>query len=389
MAASYSRAFVDLRSILSTLLWLFATATPLVAQDMVEFSREGVTSTLEGEVVVESQDGGYLFRTPDNILWLIQPDEVVARMRSQQTFNLFELDEFESRVNASLPRDFKVYKTAHYWICHDTSLAYAQWVGSLYERLYAGFYIYWKNQKIELKEPELPLVIYVFRDRSGFAEYASKDFGGDPGTAIGYYHMLTNRVVTYDLTGSQSASNRRSTPTLSQINRSLSQPAALRMVATIVHEATHQLSFNSGLQTRFSDLPFWVGEGLAIYFEAPDLKSRKGWRGIGNVNRSRLSQFQRYMPKRDADSLIRLIEDDQRFRSADQVLDAYAEAWALNHYLLRTQPAQYLQYLLMLSDKKPMIQDGPEARVDQFKEYFGDDLQAFDREFLRYIQRLR
>ena len=57
----------------------------------------------------------------------------------------------------------------------------------------------------------------------------------------------------------------------------MAQPEALRTVSTIVHEATHQIAFNCGLHTRLSDCPRWFSEGIAMYFETPDLRSAKGW----------------------------------------------------------------------------------------------------------------
>ncbi len=47
-------------------------------------------------------------------------------------------------VLADLPKGFKVYdKTPHYLIFYDTSQAYAQWCGALFERLYAAFRNAW------------------------------------------------------------------------------------------------------------------------------------------------------------------------------------------------------------------------------------------------------
>ena len=45
-------------------------------------------------------------------------------------------------------------------------------------------------------------------------------------------------------------------------------------MATIVHEATHQIAFNCGMQQRYADIPLWLCEGMAVYFEAPDLASK-------------------------------------------------------------------------------------------------------------------
>ena len=99
------------------------------------------------------------------------------------------------------------------------------------------------------------------------------------------------------------------------------------MVSTVIHEATHQITFNCGLQQRFADIPLWLCEGLAEYFETPDLSFGKGWRTIGEINRPRLSQFQEYLLRRPPDSLNTLLVNDKRFRNPNEALDAYAEAW--------------------------------------------------------------
>ena len=40
---------------------------------------------------------------------------------------------------AELPQGFQEFTTTHYLIFYDTSLAYAQWCGALFERLYMAF----------------------------------------------------------------------------------------------------------------------------------------------------------------------------------------------------------------------------------------------------------
>ena len=122
------------------------------------------------------------------------------------------------------------------------------------------------------------------------------------------------------------------------------------MVATVIHEATHQIAFNCGLQTRFADIPLWVSEGVAVYFEAPDFSNSKGWRTIGEVNRPRLGAFRQYAGRRTNGSLRSLIADDKRFRDPRQAADAYAEAWALNYFLIRQKPKEYAAYLQELKD---------------------------------------
>jgi hypothetical protein len=182
----------------------------------------------------------------------------------------------------------------------------------LYERLYDGFYNYWSKRGIKLNRPELPLVAVVFDTRDNYALFARQELGDSVSSIIGYYSLRSNQVITYDLTGIESLGGRQRGANAARINAMLSQPAAERNVATIVHEATHQLVFNSGLHTRYADIPFWVSEGLAVYFETPDLESSKGWKKIGGVNRYNLLQFRRYLKERPEGSLEKLLVDDLR-----------------------------------------------------------------------------
>ena len=116
------------------------------------------------------------------------------------------------------------------------------------------------------------------------------------------------------------------------------RPEAEAMVATIIHEATHQLAFNRGLQARYADVPLWVSEGIALYFETPDLRNSRGWQTVGAVNRVRLDRFRQYLNDRPTKSLESLMVNDHRFRDPRQAIDAYAEAWALTYFLIRQKP---------------------------------------------------
>ena len=48
----------------------------------------------------------------------------------------------------------------------------------------------------------------------------------------------------------------------------------------------------------------------------------------------------------------------------------------------------YVAYLAMLSKKKPLVNDTPDERIDQFRKCFGD-LDALDVRFLRFMRHLR
>ena len=358
--------------------------------DQVTFRRDGKTMEVTGRLLVEAKDGGLLVMARDGVIWAIPPEEQVEHTSDQQPFEPLTRDEIKTRLLKELPAGFRVQSTTHYLIFYNTSPAYAQWCGSLFEQLYTAFTTFWTHKGFELRQPEFPLVAIVFADKPSYLKFSRPDLGAAGESIIGYFGLTSNRMTMYDLTGVEAQGrgpgrNR----TAAQINQILAQPDAMRTVATIIHEATHQIAFNCGLHTRLSDCPVWFSEGIAEYFETPDLRSAKGWKGIGkDVNPPRLDQFRQYLGVRPDNSLETLLRDDTRFRDPKRSLDAYAEAWALTYFLIRQHPKQYVAYLEMLSKKKPLLQDDRETRIDEFRGAFGE-LNAVDAEFLRYMGRLR
>jgi hypothetical protein len=362
------------------LVAVLAAASPAASMERVVMKQAEGKLTLVGKIEVEAEDGGLLLLTRDGQLWPIPVEEIIERQTNERPFLSFKPDELADQKLAELPAGFKSYQTEHYVICYNTPLAYAQWVGALYERLYAGFFNFWKNRKWVLKEPEFPLAVVVFDSRDGYSAYARHELGDGVKTIIGYYSLKTNQVTMYDLTG---AAGNAAQP--AKINALLSAPGAERNVATIVHEATHQLAFNSGLQTRYADVPFWVSEGLAIYFETPDLTANKGWKAIGRVNQYNLANFRRAQRTRSPDALESLLVDDKRFRDARTAAEAYGEAWAFNYYLLRRHSDVYVKYLQALAKQPPLIDVTPEERRKLFQEHLGD-LPNLEADFLRQMR---
>lgn len=375
---------------LAALLLSAGIAAPLLAVDHIRLKRDGATQQVSGRVLVKAADGGLLVLAADGELWAVQPGELVSRQTDLEGFTPLAREALARQMLKQLPDGFEVHNTAHYLICYGTSKEYAVWCGSLFERLYRGFTNYWSRKGMKLHESEFPLVAVVFGDRDSYVRYSTPELKSGTDSIIGYYSLQTNRITMYDLTGVESlraAGDRRGSA--AQINAMLARPEAEPMVATIIHEATHQIAFNCGLQVRFADIPVWVSEGLAVYFETPDLQSPKGWRNIGAVNQPRLTQFRDYLARRPPNSLESLITEDKRMREVRGAVDAYAEAWALNYYLIRNHPKQYIAYIKMLSEKQQLLWDDPATRLKEFREAFGDDLSKLDADFLRQMQKVR
>jgi hypothetical protein len=388
MSVVRARRRITLRWVAAALLLAGVAVAPARAMDHVTARKEGRERQIAGRVLVEAEDGGLLILGQDGVLWTVPPDELVLHEEDDVPFKPLSSAVLASRLLEELPAGFEVHTTKHYLIAYNTSKTYAQWCGGLFERLYGAFTNYWSRQGFELRTPEFPLVAIVFADEESYGRFAQSEVGEASKSIIGYYSLATNRMTMYDLTGVQSlraAGDRRGS--LAEINQMLARPDAERMVATVIHEATHQIAFNCGLQTRYADIPLWISEGIAVYFETPDLSSKKGWGSIHSINLVRLTAFRDYLQRRPTESLRTLVADDSRFRDTTKAPDAYAEAWALNYFLIRQKPKQYRAYLQMLTAKKQLIWDDPDARLSEFTAAFGDPA-ALEIDFQRYMLKL-
>jgi len=338
-----------------------------------------------GRVLLEAADGGLVFAGTDGRLWRIGQPELTSRKDAGEPFRALSPAALGKQLQKELGAGFDLVVTKHYVIVTSANRQYAQWCGTLFERLYTSFHNYWRQRGLRLSEPEFPLVAIVLSNEKEFAAFATKDVSEDMADAKGYFAIESNRMVLYDLTAGKDG---RPADTPGEINRRLE--AVPRNIATVIHEATHQIAFNSGMHTRLADNPLWVVEGMATYFETPDLSSKSGWKTVGALNDERLGQFVDFVSKRRApNSLETLVSSDARFANAETLADAYAEAWALTHLLVRTKKEAYVKYLTALAAKPRLVYDKPETRLAEFRAAFGEDLTRLDAELLKHVKRLK
>lgn len=342
----------------------FARADEFTFRDRVDGELTDEERVIHGDVIVEAVDGGVLVCADDGRIWTLQPEQIVRREAGPPTVAIGQ-DEIERRMLTELPPGFAAFRTAHYVILHQGNIEYARDVASLFESLYRAFFAYWKNQRVEIKAPKYPLVAVVLDDRDEFIKHASREIGDTAGSVIGYYHLASNQMTTYRV------------------------PNIERNIATIIHEATHQLAYNCGLQTRFADNPMWVSEGLAMFFESPDLSNPRGWRGVGRINPVNLHRWRNYQSSRPSDSLVTMFADDSRFRSAATAEDAYGESWAFTYFVLRTMKRQYTDYLQQLSRIKALEERTGRERIEMIESAFGMSVAELDEKFVAYMHRVR
>lgn len=347
-------------------LFLLLNPISLHAVERIEFTDDKDRKiSAVGEAWVEAQDGGVMICADDGRIWTVQPEQILNRDTDESPLQPISDDDMEQRILSEMPKGFQVYRTGHYIMVFNSDEAYAKRVGALFEQLYKSFFTYWKNLGWELDEPRFPLVAVVLRDTNAFRAYAGEEIGPRANEVIGYYHLATNRMTTYRV------------------------PNLERNVSTVIHEATHQLAYNCGMQKRFADNPMWVSEGLATYFEAPDRRNNSKWRNIGRVNEFNLMRWRKYVRNRPAESLATLLADDSRYQNAATAEAAYAEGWALTYFLIKTRRDQYVDFMKELSSGRPLAEKTQRARIEDFEKAFDTTLADLDKAFVSYMRRVR
>jgi len=373
---------------LGTTLELPAQAAPPLAKQkpakIIEVSHQtpqGNHEILRGKLLVEAIDGSVLLEDDQQILHII-PGESIAEQTVLSEVDPLTPKQLGQKTVASLPDGFSFITTRHYLICYNTSVGYARWSAALLERLFTGFHAFWSQAGLEVRQPEQPLVVIIFSNRNDYKRAAEKEVGDASHSIVGYYNQLTNRITTYDITGSDSNDPTTRQSSSSAGNLILRNPQASSLIATLVHEATHQLAFNAGLHVRLSPTPVWLSEGIATYFETPDLTNSRGWQSIGAINEARLE----LILKQFTPGLIsRFIVEDEPFHNPDEALIAYAHAWALVSFLETMRREDFCAYIAHFNKKGPLELDTPAERLSAFKNAFQSEPDDLEQEVLQYI----
>ncbi len=312
-----------------------------------------------------------------------------------------ELDALRSnlaeRLRAEFGPGFETVSTERYLFIHNVSDAYVDWCARLFEKVADAFEKFAVKNKLPTTERVEPMVVVIFATQRQFFEYAARETPS-PDKLAAYYNMRTNRVALYDLSGAESsraaddAEPERRRRTFQETKEFLSRPNAAFNVATIVHEASHQVAFNRGLFLRTGPLPFWAVEGLALTFETPNGRaSQGGWNFTGSFpkNERQLERFRQYAATtRQRDPLRSLVAAQNIGDARDDVEGFYAASWALFYYLYKRRPNELAAYLRETSAKPPFVAYPAEDRIVDFEKHFGDDWEKLTENLLRFVRRL-
>lgn len=151
-----------------------------------------------------------------------------------------------------------------------------------------------------------------------------------------------------------------------------------RLWQVLAHEGFHQfLGYELGTQ-----VPVWLNEGLAQYFETSYVSG--GRLRTGQISKSKLRAAQWLIRSKQASPLPELLAMDRAtFYSRAQA--TYPMSWALVHYLVTRDGASYRN-----STFRRYLQDLKMNRDDiaSFQRRFGRDSTQWQRDFERYVLQL-
>jgi hypothetical protein len=315
--------------------------------------------------------------------------------------------------------DMRVDLSEHYILLHDTpekppegeKLTRAKKRLKLLEQVYQSFLLLFYSQGIELDIPKERLMVVLFNN---FKDYEDFSVALNPNSrgAIGFWEPHRNIAFFFDHGTSpwhedlKAASdeiqglaaelkNLKPRERPSNAKDIIRFANALEMlikidqensdISVVSHECTHQMAGNTGLFPRSVDIPRWVHEGLATYFEAP---GQATWSGIGAVNEERLDLYRALESIANLDVVI----GDQVFEFAGNqftVLHGYSQAWAITHFLLEKHFDKFITYYRLLGEMPRDLELTTEVMTNLFKHVFGDDIKGLEQEWRSYMRSLK
>lgn len=340
-----------------------AMASALAGEITVELDLAG--NHIEGAPKVFN-DSVVLLLGRDGRLFQFAPSAAKNFRKVANGFRPYAGSDLRAILSQEFGGSFDVSGTGHYLVVHPSGQR-DLWADR-FEELYRSFIHYFSARGLNPKAPLFPLVAVVLPTQHDFIAQAKREGVQLNAGVLGYYSPSTNRVLMYDETGPR-------------------VPAAQwhRNAETIIHEATHQTAFNTGLHNRMAMPPRWVGEGLATMFEARGVwDARSGGERPQRVNHNQLAQYREFASKRRAKgALFEMIASDNLFRA--DVSGAYAQAWALTFFLAEMEPRKYGQYLSVLNARAPIANLSAQERLREFTTVFSDSPAMLDARFTRFI----
>lgn len=340
-------------------------------------------NVLTGRIVGEIPNSAVLLEERNGRQHQLATAKIMSRTELSQRFVLFTPEELAADLLQQVPAGFEIAETDHYVLCSNSSSEYVHFCGRLLESVFSQYFRFMTELGIPVQQPAQKLPVVIFASAAEFQTFALQQhpeisFADTPG----YFSVSDNQTLLLDLTGDRSIQSR------ANIRRVLAGKPL--QVATVVHEAVHQLSFNTGLQVRMADNPLWISEGLAMHFETPSVRSTWLWSRPGLVNPRHQPAFVKLAEGHQVSGgITTMIASDAAFLNASDMAAAYAKAWGLTHYLVRENKTGMQAYFQRIAQRRPMIGLTAEERIQEFQDAFGKSPDEMEEELVSYIRRQR
>jgi hypothetical protein len=284
-------------------------------------------------------------------------------------FAPYTKDELAKRLQKQYGSRYLTQSSKHFLVVHPRTNQ-KKWADQ-YEAVYRQFKAYLSSQKIDIAEPKFPMVVVVLGSRNEFTRSLAGEiiFKKD---VFGYYSRINNRVTTFV----------SSDPRLAKQIERLS-------AVTVVHEAIHQVAFNTGVHNRLCAVPRWTSEGFAMLFESKGFRKNEPNKPISaRVNQRRLATLKKmFQTGRANDTLETLLRNDRIFVTDPDL--AYSLSWGLSFYLAEKHKQKYLRFVIQDANQKEFARYTPDERVTFFMKTFETDFDTLERRLKKFILKLR
>jgi hypothetical protein len=309
-------------------------------------------------------------------------------------------------TKASLGAGFVRRETPHFVILSDCDLRWTQARGDLLERTWAQFFRVADRLQLDAYPPSHKLLCILFSRREDYLAFAAARDNLKSPWVGGYYSTAANHIVFYnDVSTHESAAeplsraraeSRAARDRAAEARRQGNDDLANRLLAAAddlderiraserelstviaeistaktIHEAVHLLAFNTGVQRRDREYPFWLSEGLATAFETERPTAAFGPDRAQST--SRIDDYRRLHAAGKLPALqdLILVADASRLDS-DAAEALYSQSHALFTHLYSRDAAAMGRYIRALSDGNART---PQHHAALFTSTFGNPL---------------
>jgi hypothetical protein len=322
----------------------------------------GGSEPVVGKVHIEIGDR-LVVMLPDGRLKSLPTREAIV---TERPFVAATMQQLAKELTETRFRGFKTRTTKRYLYVYNTSQPFYEATSRILETMYPALFANFKRRKIAVHEPEVPLVVLMFRTQDEFRKYEPM-----PEEVAAYYSTVSNQVVMFEQ---------------SELVEIAPELAVKQAISTIAHEGVHQVLHNIGVQHRLSSWPTWISEGLPEYFAPTSVDKGIRWKGVGLTNDLRMKSLDGHLKAGGLAAPGKSLKDT--VEAPDLTALGYAWAWALTHYLAERKQEAFFAYLAEVSQTGPMEERSSSEEAALFSKHFGDDYAAIEAALIQHLKKL-